>query len=101
MNRQLELQAILKNIVGSNNVYYQKPPNTQVSYPYVKYDKQDIHTVKANNNLYNSIDMYQLVLVGTNPDDQIKYRLLRLPYCSYDRQYKADNLYHDVFTLYF
>ena len=27
--------------------------------------------------------------------------LLKLPYCSYDRSYKAENLNHDVLTLYF
>ena len=28
-------------------------------------------------------------------------KLLEMPYCSYDRQYKSDNLNHDVLTLYY
>ena len=43
----------------------------------------------------------KIIVIDKKPDNEVINKLLELPYCSYDRQYVADNLYHDVFTLYY
>ena len=39
--------------------------------------------------------------IDKKPDNEVIDKILHLPYSSFDRHYKADNLNHDVFTLYY
>ena len=55
----------------------------------------------ANNKKYSSNTRYELIVIDRRPDNPVINKLLELDYCSYDRPYKSDNLYHDSLTLYF
>ena len=101
MDRQLELQKILENILGSRNVYFQPPSNTKIKYPCIIYDRGSIDSKHADNIKYNSIARYSLMLIGRSPKNELIDEILKLPYCSYDRHYTADTLHHDVFTLFY
>lgn len=101
MDRRLELQKILENILGSRNVYFQPPSNTKLTYPCIIYERNAIETRHANNGKYNSKIRYSIMLIGRSPENQLINELLKLPYCSYDRFYVADGLNHDTFTLYY
>lgn len=101
MDRRLELQTILENILGSRNVYFQPPSNTKLSYPCIIYDRSNIESRYANNTKYNTRVRYSLILIGRSPESTLVKELLKLPYCSYDRFYTADGLNHDSFTLYY
>lgn len=101
MASRLELQEKLEELLGSKNVYYQPPESVKMEYPAIKYSKSDISIDHANNAVYSKKKRYEIIVIDTRPDNDVIDKLLELPYCSYDRQYKADNLNHDVLTLYY
>lgn len=96
-----DLQYKLEEIFGSKNVYYQSPPSTGMKYPAILYSKSRISVKRANDRNYSTRTAYELIVIDRLPDNPVIQRLMELPYCSYDRVYKADNLYHDVLTLYY
>ena len=99
MASRLQLQKKLEELLGSRNVYYQPPES--MSYPAIKYSKNYIKSTKANDATYSKMTQYTLIVIDRKPDNPVIDKLLQLPYCSYDRNYKSDNLEHDVLTLYF
>jgi hypothetical protein len=101
MDRRLNLQQILVNILGSNNVYFQPPENVKLKYPCIIYERSDIRQRHADNLPYISMVRYSLTLITRSPESELVKAILELPYCSYDRYYAADTLNHDVFTLYY
>lgn len=101
MADRLDLQGLLEELLESRNVYYQPPESVKMQYPAIRYSKKNIQSVYANNSKYLMRDCYELIVISRKPDDPVIKRLLALPYCSYDRQYIADNLYHDVLTIYY
>lgn len=101
MDRRLILQNKLEELFGSKNVYYQPPETIKMAYPAIKYSKTDIDSRFANDSAYRQLTRYEIVVIDREPDNPVINELLRLPYSSYDRYYKASNLNHDVLTLYF
>lgn len=101
MADRLELQSILEELLDSRNVYYNPPESNKMSYPAIRYSKSSIRSTYANNRKYGMRDCYQLTVISRLPDNPVIKQLLQLPYCSYDRQYVADNLYHDTLTIYY
>lgn len=100
MASRLELHSKLKELLGSENVYYQPPNNLLMKYPAIKYSKSDINLKFADNTPYARMIRYDLIVIDYEPDNEVVDSLLQLPYCSYDRHYIADNLDHDVLTIY-
>lgn len=101
MASRIDLQNALEYMLGTRNVYYQPPSNIQMKYPAIKYSKTDIRVNHADNSNYISKNCYQIIVIDSKPDNPVLDKLLNMPYCIYDRYYKADNLNHDVFTLYY
>ena len=101
MADRLDLQGLLEELLESRNVYYQSPESVKMQYPAIRYSRKNIQSVYANNSKYLMRDCYELIVISRNPDNPVIKRLLALPYCSYDRQYITDNLYHDVLTIYY
>lgn len=101
MASRIELQNTLEKLLGVRHVYYQPPESVKIEYPAIKYSKINIKTNHANNSKYITKQSYQIIVIDSKPDNPVLDKLLKLPYCTYDRYYKADNLNHDVFTLYF
>lgn len=101
MADRLELQSLLEEMLGSRNVYYMPPESIKMQYDAIRYAKQDIRKVHANNGAYSMKDMYELTVIAKLPDHPVIKKLLALPYCSYNRHYTADNLHHDVLTIYY
>ena len=99
--RRLELQAILINLLGSKNVYFQPPSSVKMQYPAIIYERGTIETLFANNRLYQNVDRYTVTIIDANPDSDIPDKVLRLPLCRFDRHYTAENLNHDVFNVYY
>lgn len=101
MADRLDLQSILEEMLESRNVYYQPPESTKMQYDAIKYSKKNIMSRYANNAAYSMMDCYELIVIARRPDHPVIKKLLTLPYCSFDRHYVADNLNHDVLTIYF
>lgn len=101
MADRLELQSLLEELLGSRNVYYMPPESVKMQYDAIRYAKQNIRKVHANNGAYSMRDMYEITVIAKLPDHPVIKKLLALPYCSYGRHYVADNLNHDVLTIYY
>ena len=101
MGNRLELQSILEELLGVKHVYYQPPESLKLEYPAIVYSKSKIETEKANDSTYLKRTRYDVIVIDKRPDNPVIDKLMKLPYCSYDRQYKSDGLNHDVITLYY
>lgn len=101
MGSRLDLQALFEEILGSRNVYFQPPSTIRMSYPAIVYERIRIDTDHADNQAYFQHPKYSVTVIDPDPDSEIPGRVAKLPMCSFDRHYTADNLNHDVFNLYF
>lgn len=101
MGDRIELHSLLQELLGSEHVYYQAPESIKMSYPAIRYSKSAIRKLNANDRAYSMKDCYQLIVIDRLPDNPVIKKLLELPYCSYGRHYVADNLNHDVLTIYY
>ena len=101
MASRLELQSKFEELLNSKNVYYNPPESKKMEYDAIRYIKKDIDSRYANDAAYSLLDCYEITVIARKPDHPIIKELMRLPYCSYDRHYISDNLYHDVLTLYY
>ena len=100
-NKQQELQTKLEELLGSRNVYYQPPESLKMQYPAIRYELSTIQSNNADNIKYSKNNRYQITVIDRLPDNEVISKILDLPYTSYDRRYKANNLNHDVITIYY
>lgn len=96
-----DLQRELEKLLGSRNVYYQAPNSVKMEYPAIRYSRSDVDTKFANNKPYLHTNRYEIIVIDRKPDNPVIDDLLKLPMCTYDRHYTAENLHHDVLTLYY
>jgi hypothetical protein len=101
MAQRLELQALLTQLLGSDNVYFQPPPTTVMSYPCIVYHRDYELVNHADDKPYKHGMRYLLTVIDRNPDSSIIKKISDLPMCSYDRFYTSHNLNHDVFKLFY
>ena len=106
MSKREELQTILQNLIGVRsdgkaNVYFQPPSTVKMNYPCIVYSRNRIDTRHANNELYKYSSGYVVTVIDPDPDSEILEKLLRLPYCRFDRHFTAENLNHDVYSIYY
>lgn len=100
MPSRIDLQQKFEEILGSRNVYFQPPTSVQMKYPAIVYSRKKIDPRHANDGVYVYMPCYEVILIDKNPDSKYLEEILLLPYCQFDRHYEADNLNHDVFTIY-
>ena len=107
VDRRLEFHEMLCEVLnitgepdGDRHVYFQPPESLKMKYEAIRYSRKNIPSMYANNLVYKNKICYEVILISRDPDSKYISRLLLLPYSSYDRHYVADNLHHDVFTIY-
>lgn len=71
-----------------------------MKYDCIVYERSKIQAGHADNLPYLLHDRYQLTLIYEDPDSDLLHKIASLPMCAHDRHYTANNLNHDVFTLY-
>lgn len=101
MKSRLELSEILRDILGSENVYFQPPPTKKMNYPAIVYHLSDIDTTYANNKMYIGTKNYSITVIDKNPDSIIPDKILELPLTSFSTFFMSDGLNHFVFSTYF
>lgn len=101
MDRRQDLQQILVELLGTSNVYFQPPANIRMQYPAIVYERDAGETRFAGNKPYSYVSRYQVTVIDLNPDSEIPEKVAQLPMTTHDREFVADGLNHDVFTLYF
>ena len=101
MRSRLELQTKLEEISGTKHVYFTPPPSLKMEYPAIRYKRGKIDTRYADNKKYISMTRYVVTVISRRPMDPLVDKIMELPYCTHDRDYESDNLYHVSMTLYF
>lgn len=101
MAKRSDLGILLKTILESNAVYFQPPKSTEMVYPCIVYERSYIKTEFANNTPYLFGKLYTVTVIDRDPDSLIPDKIASLPKCTFDRHFTADNLNHDVFSIYF
>ena len=101
MSDRLDLQAKFEEILGSRNAYFQPPASVSMRYPAIVYSFKDMRTRSANNSsMYVTSTGYECILIVKEPDTEYLQKILQIPYCKFDRYYRANNLHHYTFTIY-
>jgi len=101
MASRLDLDTLLIELLGSENVYYQPPASVKMKYPAIVYSLEDIENIHSNNSVYKQNIAYQITVIDKDPDSEIVKKVSRLPMCRFNRHFISDNLNHDVFILYY
>lgn len=103
--RRSGLDALLRSIVkqrcGSENVYYQPPANLRMKYPCICYELAKICNRDADNAVYGQTFHYSVTVIDTKPDSEMTAAVSLLAKASHDRHFISDNLYHDVFNVWY
>ena len=101
MASRLKLHEILCENLGSRNVYFQPPASVKMNYDAIVYSRKKIENTFADDSVYKQDHAYEVIVIYKDPDSEVPGKISRLPKCRFDRHYIADNLNHDVFTLYY
>ena len=101
MGTRQDLQNRFEEILGSKYVYYQPPETIKLKYPCIIYSLSDIYTRNADDRHYSMQKIYNVSVISRDPDNTIAESILEMPKTRFDRRYVADNLYHDILTLYY
>ncbi len=101
MDRRLELQTLLEEVLGAGNVYFQPPATVKMQFPAIVYQRDGENARYANNSKYRRMVMYQVTVIDRNPDSTIVEKVSALPMCYHSAFFVADGLNHDVFRMYF
>lgn len=100
-DRREQLGKLLRSILGSNEVYFQRPESKKMDYPAIVYALSGIPSLYADDGVYLSGRKYSVTLIDKDPDSPFVEKIAALPTCRFDRPYRADNLNHWVFTLHY
>lgn len=100
MGSRLKLHEVLCEVLGSRNVYFNPPSSVKMKYPAIVYNRKKIDNKHANNGVYIQSDVYEVTVIDRDVESEVVARVSKLPLCSFDRNYKSDELDHNVFTLY-
>ena len=101
MGSRLDLHNVLKDVLGTANVYFQPPETTKIVYPCILYKRASVATMYADNAPYGQRKSYQVTVIDRDPDSDIPDRLAKLSMCKFDRAYTSANLNHYVFNIYY
>lgn len=102
MDNRLILHEILKELVGTPNVYFQPPASVSMAYPCVVYNIGVGDAKYANNKIYNYTHKYDVTFIYKKPTTAIIEKVQEvIPMSRLERCYVSDNLNHYAFSLYF
>lgn len=100
MASSLDLQEEFMTLC--KNVYFQPPESVKLSYPCIVFKRSTGDTRFADNKKYSYTRGYQVTVIDRDPDRKLAEDVyLHFTYCRKDRDFVSDNLYHDVFDLYY
>lgn len=100
MASRLDLDKVLRDILGTGNVYFQPPASLALKYPCIIYELDTVDTTYANDSPYSLRKRYKVTIIDYDPDSPIPDKVAMLPSAKFATSYKANNLNHDVYELY-
>jgi len=101
MAQRLDLQDLLEDLLGTDSVYFQPPPDFMMTYPCIVYSRSNIRSKFGDNIPYKIDKEYTITVIDANPDSDVPDKIAALPRALFDRHFTTDNLNHDVFNILF
>ncbi len=99
--KRIDIGVRLREILGNTNVYFQPPETIKLKYPCAIYNLEGVNHRHANDRVYKSDPRYAVTFITKDPDNTYYDSMIEnFKHCRFDRRFIADNLYHDVFTIY-
>ena len=95
------LQNLLESILESPYVYFQPPSTIKMHYPCIVYERSRIDGDHADNLVYKLNVQYTVTVIYTDPDSALPFEVAKIPTANHSGHFVSDNLYHDVFTIYY
>jgi len=99
--QRLLLHEALVDLLGTTNVYFQPPPDFQMTYPCIVYSRDDQSVKRGDNVAYNVRQRYQVTYIDKNPDGDSIDALAEFPLSAFSRHFVTSGLNHDVFSIYY
>lgn len=72
-----------------------------MQYPCIVYERDSATTKYAGNAPYSRSKRYQVTIIDRDPDSIFPDKVALLPMSSFSRHFVADNLHHDVYSLFY
>lgn len=82
-------------------VYGVGPDNVTMTYPAVRYEKDDEDVKYADNQPYDITDAYLVTVIEEDPNTPIAKLVRTLPLCSFNRYFVAGQHHHTVYKIFF
>lgn len=102
MKGRLIVHNKLLDVLGSSNVYFQPPETSKIKYPAIIYNLSDYTHRQADNKNYINSERYTVTFIHKDPDiDLVDEMFKEFSMCRFDRRFVKDNLYHDVYSVYY
>lgn len=95
------LRAIVKKRCGRENVYYQPSGNLGMKYPCICYELDKLQNRSADDRVYRQTVHYTVTVIDAKPDSEMAADVSMLEKCAHTRHFISDNLYHDVFSVWY
>lgn len=99
MRNRLTLQSMLESLLGSRNVYFRAPTSAMMRYPAIVYRLSDIDNTHANDGVYASQKVYEIIVIDEDPDSLVRDKVNNLQSANFVREYFSDGLNHWVFNI--
>ena len=96
-----EFKDLLETTAPEAMVVGQKPGNTGMTYPAIRYQKDEEDVVRADNLPYDITDRYLVTVIEEDPNTPVAKKVRQLPMCSFNRFYVAENLNHTAYNIFF
>ena len=102
MKGRLTIHNKLLAVLGSSNVYFQPPETSKIKYPAIVYNLSDYNHRQADNLNYFNSERYTVTYIHKDPDIDLTDEMFSIfSMCRFDRRYVQNNLYHDVYSIYY
>lgn len=102
MARRLQLHEELCEILGTRNVYFQPPASVKLKYDCIVYYTADRNDLQADDTQYRSLVGYDVMFITRDPDSEFpEFLMSSFQRIRHVRSYTADNLYHELFRIYY
>ena len=99
MKTRAEVQAFLEDFIGNENVYFQAPPNTGMSYPCIVYDFKRFDKHYADNKPYLVTGYWDVHHMYKSISNDLKEKSLDIEFFEFDRRMKSQGVYNDYYLL--
>lgn len=87
---------------GTSHCYFEPPSNERMHYPCIVYHQENKRIDYADNKPYLKYKRYSVTIIDEDQDSTIPDRFEDdFMYCSPDRIYCYDDLWHFAYTLYY